>query len=300
MQMSQYIVLRDTVRADPLSKINNFTYEWIKWCPYVKCAPFNYVFNDSDVIIINFNDCIDPYDKYSINNKCKRIGIVHKINEHNINYIQECSFLIYMNPILERIAYSRGVKKPNFICPKYPEYEFNGIEMSKIPQTFIGGWLDDNNAKFIKSHIIEANRLTPQINQLYISYAYGSSELRKLQIKDALDDIIKNTLVTNRQAYQNENMLPLSILLFQLRISSHTYIESLSPKKELVLDLINTKSDDILKYDIGENAMLSMAKSAKSIVVCDESLIDFISLNNYESFTYSMFGKNMNIIFKNN
>ena len=298
--MSQFIVLRDNLRADPLSKINNFTYEWIKWCPYVKFAPFNYTFNDDDVIIINFNDSVDPYEKYSINNKCKRIGIVHKINERNIKYIQDCSFLIYMNPILEKIASSRGIKKPNYICPKYPEYEFNGIEMAKLPQTFIGGWLDDTNADFIQSNIIEANRLTPQVNQLYISYAYGSSDLRKLQIKDALDDIIKNSLITNRHAYQNETILPLSILLFQLRISSHTYIESVSPKKELVLDLINTKSDDILKYDIGENAMLSMAKSAKSNIVCDESLIDFISLNNSEPFTYSMFGKNMNIIFKNN
>ena len=54
--MSQFIVLRDNLRADPLSKINNFTYEWIKWCPYVKFAPFNYTFNDDDVIIINFNE----------------------------------------------------------------------------------------------------------------------------------------------------------------------------------------------------------------------------------------------------
>jgi len=88
--------------------------------------------------------------------------------------------------------------------------------------------------------------------------------------------------------------------LFHLRVSSHTYIESISPKTELIMDLIGTKSDDILTYNVGESAMLSMAKSAKSVVVCDETLVDFVSLNNIDTFTYKMFSQIMYDLVKNN
>ena len=47
--------LKDVVHSDPFSKTNNFIYEWIKWFPYIKLAPKEYQFKNTDIIIVNLS-----------------------------------------------------------------------------------------------------------------------------------------------------------------------------------------------------------------------------------------------------
>lgn len=287
--MSEVVVLKDNVRADPFSKINNFTYEWIKWSPFVKVAPFDYTFNNDDIIIVNFNDSSDPYKNYTINPRTKKIGIVHQINATNISKINECIFLVYMNPLLHKIALINGITRPHYICDKYPEYDFNNVSLNKITQTFIGGWIDDTNINSIKSYIINADETTPKNNLFYIGFSYGQSDSKKKLISDTINELIKEKAIKARHIFINDKILSLPMLLFHMRTSSHIYLHSDYPKTELIMDLINSKSPDLINYKIAESSMLSMAKSSKLIISGDIDAVNFSSIKNIEPFTYKMF-----------
>jgi hypothetical protein len=296
--MREIVVLKDNVRSDPFSKINNFTYEWIKWSHFVKVAPLDYVFDNDDIIIINFNDSNDPYKNYSINPKCKKIGIVHQLNQVNFSKLNECIFIIYMNPIMQKIALSQGITKPHHICDRYPEYDFNNVSLNKIQQTFIGGWVDDTNMDSIISHIIKADELTPKSNSFHIGYCTGQSDTKKKLIIDAVNKAGAEKLVKSRFIYVNDKTLSLPMLLFHMRTSSHIYLQSGYPKTELIMDLITSNSNDILNHKIAESSMLSMAKSAKSVISGDIDRINYNTLNNNIPFTYHMFSNIISDILK--
>ena len=296
--MGDILVLKDNVRSDPFSKINNFTYEWIKWSHFIKMAPLDYIFNNDDIIIVNFNDSDDPYKNYSINKKCRKIGIVHQINLVNLSLLNDCVYLIYMNPLMQQIALNHGITRPHTVFNKYPEYDFNNVELNRSNQTFIGGWLDTPDINSIKAQLVNAYELSPQNNNLVIGFCYGRSDIKKKLIRQSIDDLIHDKYISGNRMILNDTVLTLSMLLFHMRTSTHAYLYSTYPSMELITDLLHSKSNDILNYKVSESSMLSLAKSAKLNILCDTNLVNYNSLDDTNIFTYKMFSNDIAHILK--
>jgi len=296
--MGEIIVLKDPVINDPFSKINNFTYEWIKWVPYVKIAPVNYSFSNDDVIVVNICDASDPCTQYNINPKCSKIGIVHKINEQNLKIMNACTYLIYLNPVIESIAMMVGIQKPHHTCPRYPLYDFNGTEVTPVDFAYFGGWFNDTEYDEIHDHIVKLDSKIPKKLIFNISYTWGNSDTRLKKIKSILDTIITKKEINNRHIIAQDTPMAFPIMLFKTRISTYGALHSNLPSIEEAYDLINSKDLSILNYSIGESSMLAAMQSSHTNIVCDDH-IDFISYYNETSkYTYTDFAKDFTYISK--
>lgn len=287
--MGDVYILKDTLHSGNVSKINNFTLEWIKWYRFAKIAPKAYKFGPNDIVIINLNSSISPTDGYEIHPRCKRICIVHKMNRANLEQLKNADYIIYMNDVMKQIAEIGGVTKRHSVCPRYPLYDFFGTEFNKDDIMHIGGWFFDDRIDGLKEHLIEVDTRLPKSIQFQYHYLWGAVESRKEKIYTFLNQFKDEGLFNERP-----NMFPLTELsyligLFNTRVSKYGFIHRNSPSIEKVFDLINDKDESLLDYDISESSMLAMYQSSNTEVICNDNIDCLPYFKPTEYFTFKMF-----------
>ena len=275
-------VLKDVVHSDPYSKSNNFIYEWIKWFPYIKIAPKEYKFKNSDVILINLDDASNPYSGYDINKKCKKIYIVHRINKTNLKYLSDAFLIIYMNPLIEQICTFNNITTSSYTAKRFPLLDVPLTEINTFDCAYFAGKYDDEHKKQLSEYIMRMHVLLPKSTSFNFGFIWENKDSTLKSLVDILVEVSKKINKT-RPLIFTQTQEELNIAQFKMRTSKYGCIYS--AQSEIELFDYKTSIDNI---DIDESSMLAILQSYNLKIHCDNK-VNFISHNNVVKFTYKDF-----------
>ena len=275
--------LKDVVHSDPFSKTNNFIYEWIKWFPYIKLAPKEYQFKNTDIIIVNLDDALNPFVGYEINKKCKKIYIVHRINKPNLTYLSDAFFIIYMNPVIAQICEVNNVKAPSHIAKRFPLLNVPNTEVNTFDTAYFVGKYEDMYKTELSDYIMRMHSELPKSTSFYFGFIWENTDSNLKSLADVLLNISKKVNNT-RQLTFVQNQDELIIAQFKMRTSKYGCIYSVQPD----IKGFDYKTP-IENIDIDESSMMAMLQSYNLKICCDNK-INFVSYaNDVTNYTYKEF-----------
>jgi len=289
--MSTYI-LKDPVYDSNVSRINNFFIQWSKWYPHVKMPPYDFEFNDEDIIIVNLYEG-NPYGGYNIPDKCKKLFIVHRIDEKNIRYCKDADFIIYINDLLQTVVEDiGGIEKPCFTTPRHPMHKFI-TDVNQQNLVYIGGWFKENKTQGLLERLKYLHDKIPVEYEFGIFPIWGKVDRYKNEIDSFKEKLTKSTQsFGKRKIFIQEHELFYDLMLFKARIAKCAFLWENGPTREEIKDLIASKDKKILNYGIEESSMLAIFQSTKKEKLVVENRIKFIpAFEKKEVCTYQQFSQ---------
>lgn len=274
--MSIYF-LKDAYQSELISKVNNFSIQTMKYHRFSRIVPFDMQFSINDLVIYNVNQG-NPFSKFTLNNNNKKVAIVHRINRSNLQYINQADFVVYMNPIIEKIAKEKAhISIPSFTIPRYPLYN-NNVSFNRDPFVFIGGNITDNILKNMNQEILSLHkRLDKKLEFLFFP-VFGNVPSRTETFNKNIELLQKE--IKNRVLFVMPNEMPVDLMLFRCQTAEYSYLWNKGINIEQMNDLLSSSGDEILNFDIYESAMLS-AVNGSNIICGNYSPYIGKSINNY-------------------
>lgn len=280
-------VLKDPVYNQNTSKINNFTLEWFKWYPFAKLAPKDFQLNRDDILIINLHEG-NPYGQYTIPPGCKKIFIVHKLNNDNIKYLQDARYIIYMNDYQRQLAEIAGIKKPYISCPRHPLHDYN-VSFESDPYVYIGGWYFDDKSDGLVDRIIDLHKQVPRHLEFIYFFVWGDLQSRKASIESTKQLIQNSPQLKDRINAFIDAQMDYNSMIFRARTCEYAYLWRNTITIEELKDSISSKDQSVLNNSIYESSMLAHFQSGNAKIIAEPKQCFIHAHEESERFTYKDF-----------
>jgi len=285
-------LLKDVSYDDKTSKINNFSRQWLKWYPCANTIFPNVNIKDDDIIIINLYKGT-PYGRYKIPENCKKLFIVHGVNEKTVGYIdQDADFVIYLNDLSRQIVEDIvGINKPCLVAPRHPMPVFT-TEVKQKKSVYIGGWFTKEKTEGLMEKLLKLHGELPGEYQFTIYPVWGKI-IDNLEAVREFTNKLKNNSYEfgERLLYISNDELLYDIMMFKTRISSHSFLWDSGPSIQKVKDLLASKDSNILNYDIEESSMLAICQASQNELIVEDRIKFLPYFEKTEPYTYQQFSQ---------
>ena len=266
-------VLRDTVFDRAYSRTNNFNMEWMRWFGDAISLPFGSPIRDTDVVIYNVYEG-DPFLKYDVPSKCKRIAIVHRLNTSNLPLIERATYAIYLNPFMQRaVTKIAGLRKPMKVCPHHPTKVDNGVVFNKTKVCYIGGWYKPSMDSLVDtiSDIYTKLPLDVAITLSPVWSDYMNSDV--VSFVDRLKiSMTNNNDLNGRKFTVSMDRVPYDVFSFRVDTALMGCLLSDDMSLDEANDLMESSNTMLLDNGITESSMLSHMSSKSHNLIVDKRL----------------------------
>ena len=268
---------------------HHFFIEMNKYFHIAKWKPENYQLLDTDIALL-FIDGIHTYDLSIIPKRCKKVAIVKQLTLDSLTILQQCDYIIYLNPYQKQAAISiMELTIPSMACPKHPTLP-QVVNVNTENFVFFGGLMTQERTVGLADRIKYMHGSYESDTEFLLFPHYPDSN-NEASFKMELSKLEQYTQLKSRVIYVNGNTLTYNALKFRMLTAKYCCLWSNGMPIEMMEDLINEKSSEIVEVGINESSLLAIATSGNSQVIVDEEsdYVSFFKCN--DSFTYQDFAK---------
>lgn len=286
--------IRDSKNVTSISKADAFSMQWLKIIQprhIAKIAPGNMSdFVPGDVAVI-YLDNDKPYGLIKENylTNVTKLFIVGSLHKSNIKYLNDASYIIYLNEIQRKIAEDiYGIKVPSYTCPRHPLTVFN----TSFPSTnsmYIGGIFNKTKREGFYDKLLNIHETTSK-DIKYVILPGGTGKPH-----DAFSDLFTkwinaSDLNGSRMVRLEFNVAFYDTMVIYMRSCNQSLLWKNEPTVEFIKNMVALNDRNVLDYWIGESSMLALAQSMGHTLHIDNN-ISYLPYfeNNTSTFNFNDF-----------
>lgn len=296
-------VLSDSVSDQFISNGNNFNSNWMSLIQSdmdVKFAPVAMrEFDEDNDIIIIYLDGNNPYGEYKLPPNIKKVFIVGRIHKGNANFLNDASYVVYMNDVQQKIAETIcGIVKPCIVLPRHPIPVFFDMDLKKIDRVFIGGKFNQGKKTGFHSLLLNLHKKYNTKTNFYIMGADESSLFK--EYTDTLTKwLVESPLNKSRIVNLEFNSRYYKSFQLQIAASKYVYLWRDEPTIDSVYDMLDKKDKTILDYPIGDSSILGIAERFGCIIDVEPTISYIRHFKEKSNYNFKDFSNDMTGVLRN-
>ena len=276
----------------------HFFIEMNKYFHSAKWKVDNYDITPSDIVLL-FMDEYYSYDILKLPQKCKKIAIVKNLMTVHLDTLAKCDFIIFLNPYQKTACDTIAqLSVASIACPKHPTIEYH-TQLNTDNFVFFGGTFTSERIVGLADRIkFMHGTFSSEIEFLLFPNYDGNAEIES-SFKAELHKLEAYQQLKSRVIYVNGDVVSYNALKFRLRTALHSCLWSNGMPIEMMDDLLNERSSELIDVGINESSMLSLTASGNANIIVDEE-IDYVShFRCSDTFTFNDFAKTLKLAIDN-